>query len=229
VWIEKARGAGPLQQQFNLPFVSLALEWLSDLDKMNALLSAIRGYPTDVNTRYTTYPRDFVLIHADFRLDNCFFDDDLGRCRMVDWATCSARHPIVDIAWILAETRLEVLEDPDQVRHLLQTYLLLVQESQKHFTMRDLLEALPLGVTYVIYTILIVNLALLDEATAKSMQTPLRGCNVLYQQFGVPKFAAEVSHERHVSKDNHVTSSASDAVPSDTLPKRPRRRSRNSV
>jgi hypothetical protein len=193
VWIQKARGPGPLQAEFAMPNISYALDWLSDYEKMNALLVAMRGYPMDSDTNFIKYPPNFVLVHNDARLDNCFFDDENNTGRFVDWQATCARHPIMDLAWIFAEMRLELLENSSTVRRLLEHYLHIVQRKFKHIKIRDLLEALPLGITFLVYNVVVVNLALADEDTIRVMQNTLRRCEIIFQLHGVPRLTTKMS------------------------------------
>ena len=206
-WADKVR-SGPFKDMFSSGNLAYALDWLCDLEKMNAMLLLCRGY--EIGGDCTQYCSPCVLCHGDVRLDNCFFDDNRDVCWLVDWQVCAPRHPLTDISYAFAEAKLEILEDPVAVRSIVNEYVEALDKSTRasaavassktdeaststttnRITTDEIMSLLPMGCMFTMYLLVIFAMAAssdMDKELVDRLHANFRRCDAVFKTYGIPK------------------------------------------
>jgi hypothetical protein len=90
----------------------------------NNLLKVVSGYKYHEMLTPSNIGEYYCLTHGDARLDNCFFDDEKGEAKFIDWQVSIPHHPGTDVAWVFMEVQTEYFQFPSQDRYngLLEEY-----------------------------------------------------------------------------------------------------------
>ena len=79
--------SSPLGKELaQLPGIQQCVNALCDFEFYGQLGRRCNGWA--LGEDHFAFPNPSVVIHGDIRMDNAFFDDKAGTCRLVDWQVC---------------------------------------------------------------------------------------------------------------------------------------------